>query len=244
MPSGLLTCLLRSVVRSTTESLAEFSMPSFIRVFTVYSAVLFLFAISGCVAANDNQTILIVGDSLSAGYGIDEKQSWVMLLQGRLDDEGYGYRVVNASISGDTTGGGLRRLPRALDQHDPGIVLIELGGNDGLRGTPIHVIHNNLGSMIELAQETGARVILAGMEMPPNYGIAYTEGFSGIYPELAENHDAALIGFFMKNVALNPDLMQPDGIHPNADGQPILLDNVWPVLKQLLRGTVTASNDS
>ena len=216
-------------------------MPAFIRLLIVCLFAIFLVAAAGCAAANNNQTILIIGDSLSAGYGIEEKQSWVVLLKDRLNDEGYGYQVVNASISGDTTGGGLRRLPRALDQHEPGIVLIELGGNDGLRGTPIHVIRDNLGSMIELAQGTGARVILAGMEMPPNYGAAYTGAFSRIYPELAQVYDAAFIGFFMKNVALNPSLMQPDGIHPNADGQSVLLDNVWPDLKKLLQASIAAS---
>jgi acyl-CoA thioesterase-1 len=206
-------------------------MPAFIRLLIVGLFAIFLVAATVGAAANDNQNILIIGDSLSAGYGIEEEQSWVVLLRNRLNDEGYGYRVVNASISGDTTGGGLRRLPRALDQHEPRIVLIELGGNDGLRGTPIHVIRDNLGSMIELAQEAGARVILAGMEMPPNYGTTYTGAFSRMYPELAQDYDAAFIGFFMKNVALNPNLMQPDGIHPNAHGQPVLLDNVWPDLK-------------
>ena len=217
-------------------------MPAFIRLFIVSFFAIFLLAVSGCEAANNSQTILIIGDSLSASYGIDEEQSWVVLLQDRLNDEGYGYRVINASISGDTTGGGLRRLPRALEQHEPGVVVIELGGNDGLRGTPIHVIRSNLGSMIELAQETGARVILAGMEMPPNYGAAYTGDFSRMYPELAEDYGVSLIGFFMKNVALDPDLMQPDRIHPNAEGQSILLDNVWPVLESLLQTTIAASD--
>jgi acyl-CoA thioesterase-1 len=217
-------------------------MPSFIRVFVVNCVAFFVLALSGCAVANDSQTILILGDSLSAGYGIDEKQSWVALLQSRLNDQGYGYRVVNASISGDTTGGGLRRLPRALSQHEPGIVLIELGGNDGLRGTPVSVIRDNLRSMIELAQDTGARVILAGIEMPPNYGAGYTGDFSRMYPELATDYDAAYTGFFMKNVALNTNLMQPDGIHPNADGQPILLDNIWPALLGLLQGPMTASD--
>ncbi len=216
-------------------------MPAFMRLFIVGLFAIFLLAAAGCEAANNNQTVLVIGDSLSSGYGIDEEKSWVALLKNRLNDEGYGYRVVNASISGDTTGGGLRRLPRALEQHEPGIVLIELGGNDGLRGTPIHVIRDNLGSMIELAQDTGARVILAGMEMPPNYGAAYTGDFSRMYPELAQDYDAAFIGFFMKNVALNPNLMQPDGIHPNADGQPVLLDNVWPDLKRLLQASIAAS---
>jgi acyl-CoA thioesterase-1 len=216
-------------------------MPAFIRLLIVGLFAIFLVAATVGAAANDNQNILIIGDSLSAGYGIEEEQSWVVLLRNRLNDEGYGYQVVNASISGDTTGGGLRRLPRALDRHEPRIVLIELGGNDGLRGTPIHVIRDNLGSMIELAQEAGARVILAGMEMPPNYGTAYTGAFSRMYPELAQDYDTAFIGFFMKNVALNPNLMQPDGIHPNAHGQPVLLDNVWPDLERLLQVSITAS---
>jgi acyl-CoA thioesterase-1 len=133
------------------------------------------------VANAQNQTVLIVGDSLSSGLGVDADKSWVALLQNRLEAEGYGYRVVNASISGDTTGGGLRRLPRALEQHDPDIVVLELGGNDGLRGTPVDIIHRNLAQMIELAREGGAAVILAGMQMPPNYGSAYTEAFARLY---------------------------------------------------------------
>jgi len=178
---------------------------------------------------------LIVGDSLSAGYGLAENESWVTLLQNRLSAKHYDYRVVNASISGDTTGGGLRRLPRALQIHAPDIVLLELGGNDGLRGTPVAVIRSNLARMIELGQAAGAKVILAGMLMPPNYGQAYTDEFAAIYPELAAEYGAALIGFFMKNVATDPALLQADQIHPNAKGQPYLLDNVWGVLGPLLR---------
>ena len=189
---------------------------------------------AACQADSSDRKILIIGDSLSAGYGLAEAESWATLLQNRLSAKLYGYRVVNASISGDTTGGGLRRLPRALQVHEPDIVLIELGGNDGLRGTPVGVIRKNLTTMIELSQATGARVILAGMIMPPNYGQTYTDGFAGIYPELAAEYDAALIGFFMKNVALNPALMQADQIHPNAAGQPYLLDNAWAILEPLL----------
>jgi acyl-CoA thioesterase-1 len=195
---------------------------------------LFLLLGAACQASNDNQTILIIGDSLSAGYGVDEQQSWVALLQNQLAAEGYGYQVINASISGDTTGGGLRRLPRALEQHEPGIVLIELGGNDGLRGTPVPVIRRNLGAMIERCQEIGARVLLAGMHMPPNYGPTYTRDFAALYQDLADDHGTALITFFMHNVALEPALMQADGIHPNTAGQPILLKNVWPVLEPLI----------
>jgi len=187
-----------------------------------------------CQADSIDQKILVVGDSLSAGYGIAENESWVTLLQNRLSAKSYGYQVINASISGDTTGGGLRRLPRALKKHVPHIVLIELGGNDGLRGTPVIVIRKNLAAMIELSQETGAQVILAGMVMPPNYGQAYTDAFEGTYTDLADKYDTALIQFFMKNVALNPALMQADQIHPNAEGQPYLLDNVWGMLEPLL----------
>jgi len=181
-----------------------------------------------------NSKILIVGDSLSAGYGLEPEESWVALLQNRLTAEGYGHTVVNASISGDTTGGGVRRLPRALEAHQPGIVVIELGGNDGLRGTPVMVIRQNVSRMIGLAQDAGARVVLAGMVMPPNYGQKYTDAFANVFTDLADDYDAALVPFFMDGVALDPTKMQPDQIHPNADGQPILLDNIWPVLRDLL----------
>jgi len=179
-------------------------------------------------------TILVVGDSLSSGYGLAPGESWVTLLQNQLTAEGYGYTVVNASISGDTTGGGLRRLPRALEIHRPEIVVIELGGNDGLRGTPIMVIRSNIDKMIRLAEDSGAEVVLAGMVIPPNYGEKYATGFTKIYSDLAENNDAALVPFFMDGVALDPSKMLPDQIHPNAAGQPILLDNLWPVLVELL----------
>jgi len=212
------------------------------RSFLVNLIAFFLLFTASCQAEEHHRAILIIGDSLSAGYGIDAKQSWVALLQDRLTAEGYGYRVVNASISGDTTSGGLRRLPRALEQHHPDIVVLELGGNDGLRGTPITVISRNLAAMIELSQSTGARVLIAGMQMPPNYGVAYTSGFSAIYPQLADDYDVALIGFFMDGVALDPTLMQADGIHPNTDGQPRLLENVWPALQQLLRPVIATTD--
>jgi acyl-CoA thioesterase-1 len=186
------------------------------------------------IADTANSKILIVGDSLSAGFGLEPDESWVALLQNRLTAEGYGHTVVNASISGDTTGGGLRRLPRALEVHRPGIVVIELGGNDGLRGTPVMVIRQNVSRMIALAQDAGARVVLAGMVMPPNYGQKYTDAFANVFTDLADDSDAALVPFFMDGVALDPTKMQPDQIHPNADGQPILLDNIWPVLRELL----------
>ncbi len=185
-------------------------------------------------ASSEGRTILVVGDSLSAGFGIAVEEGWVALLQQRLDAEDYGYTVVNASISGDTTGGGARRIERALEIHQPDIVIIELGGNDALRGTPVLAIRTNLRTMIRASLAADARVVLAGIQIPPNYGRAYTESFAALYPEMAESFDVALIDFFMAGVALNDAYMQSDGIHPNAAGQPILLDNVWPVLKPLL----------
>jgi acyl-CoA thioesterase-1 len=189
---------------------------------------------SNGLASSQDRSILVVGDSLSAGYGVPLDLGWVTLLQARLVEEGYGYRVVNASISGDTTGGGLRRLPRALDKHRPDIVILELGGNDGLRGLPVAEIRENFEQMIELSRAAGAEVILAGMQMPPNYGARYTDEFSALYPDLAGRFELALIGFFMEDVALDPTKMQADGIHPNEAGQPLLLDNVWSVLVPVL----------
>jgi acyl-CoA thioesterase-1 len=186
-------------------------------------------------AAPQRPVVLVVGDSLSAGYGIKPEESWVTLLGERLRSEGYGYQVVNASISGDTTTGGLRRLPRSLATHQPAVVIIELGGNDGLRGTPVNVMRANLERMITLAQEAGARVILAGMQIPTNYGAQYTRAFAGVYPELAKKYSLPLIPFFLDGVALDPTLIQSDGIHPTAEAQPKLLANVWPVLKPELK---------
>lgn len=192
-------------------------------------------ALQSAHASDRARTLLIVGDSLSTGFGLEPGQDWATLLQDRLDAEGYGYRVVNASITGDTTTGGLGRLPRALKLHRPSIVLIELGGNDGLRGTPVNVIRDNLERMIRLSREAGARVVLAGMQMPPNYGQRYTEQFAAIFPQLAAEHGVALIDFILEGIALNGELMQPDGIHPNAAAQERLLENAWPALVQEIR---------
>ncbi len=202
--------------------------------------LLVTFAFATSVHADSRPVILVVGDSLSAGYGIDLEDTWIALLQARLDKEGYGYRVVNASISGDTTGNGLRRLPRAIDIHQPEVVIIELGGNDGLRGLPPEVMQDNLEKMIQQAQSAGALVVLAGMLIPPNYGEEYTEEFAAVYPALAEEHGIPLIPFFMKGVALDPSKMQADGIHPNKAAQPILLETVWETLAPALAET-TAS---
>jgi acyl-CoA thioesterase-1 len=195
-----------------------------------------LFATLGAHAASTSNapTLLVLGDSISAGYGIRIEEGWVALLQGRLRDQGYGYRVVNASVSGETTAGGLARLPRALQLHKPTIVVIELGGNDGLRGLPLDVIRRNLERMIVASRSAGARVVLVGIRMPINYGAQYTAGFDANYQELAKLYRTPLVPFILEGVALDTRLMQEDGIHPTAAAQRQLLENVWPMLKPLL----------
>jgi acyl-CoA thioesterase I len=180
--------------------------------------------------------ILVFGDSISAGYGLPRvEQGWVALLQAKLKKEGYGYEVVNASVSGETTAGGLARLPRALSLHHPAIVILELGGNDGLRALPTAPMRANLSRMTELSNAAGAKVLLVGIRVPPNYGPEYTAQFGKVYAEVAQQEHAALTPFVLDGVALSPSLMQEDGIHPNAAGQPRLLDNVWPALLPLLK---------
>jgi len=178
--------------------------------------------------------VLVLGDSISAGYGIQRELGWVALLEGRLASEALPYRVVNASISGDTTGAGLARLPKALEVHTPDIVIIELGGNDALRGYPIADIRRNLTEITEAAQASGAQVVIAGMQIPPNYGPRYTTAFYEVFPEVAAATGAALVPFLLDGVATDEQLMQDDGIHPTADAQPQLLANVWPVVAGLL----------
>jgi acyl-CoA thioesterase-1 len=179
--------------------------------------------------------LLVFGDSVSAGYGIRIEEGWVALLQSRLQNQGYGYRVVNASVSGETTAGGLARLPRALQLHRPKIVVIELGGNDGLRGLPLAEVRKNLEAMMRAARASGAKVLLIGMRLPPNYGGPYVDSFQATYGDLSKHYSVPLVPFLLEGVALDGRLMQPDGIHPTAAAQPRLLDNVWPVLKPLLR---------
>jgi acyl-CoA thioesterase-1 len=175
-----------------------------------------------------------MGDSLSAGYGVNVDATWVALLTRRLASEGYGYRVVNASVSGETTGGARGRLPRALQLHHPAIVIIELGGNDGLRGLPVAQVRGNFIAMIEQSRTAGAKVMLIGMRMPPNYGREYAEAFHAMYGELAKQYSLPLVDFLLEGVALEPKLMQADGIHANTEAQPRLLDNIWPTLQPLL----------
>ena len=186
-------------------------------------------------AAATTNTILVLGDSLSAGYGVKVDATWVALLQRKLTDQGYGYRVVNASISGDTTGGARSRLPRALELHKPSILVLELGGNDGLRGLPLKQVRGNFEYLIEQAQAAGARVVLVGMRMPPNYGAEYANSFHALYGELAKKYRLPLVDFFLDGVALDDSLMQADGIHPTAAAQPKLLDNLWPALLEVLQ---------
>lgn len=178
--------------------------------------------------------ILVLGDSLSAAYGIPLERGWVNLLQARLKTEGYGYEVVNASVSGDTTGAALTRLPRALELHQPAIVIVELGGNDGLRGTPVAQMQRNLASIIEKARAVDAEVLVTGIMIPPNYGAEYTARFSAVYTSLVDEFEVALVPFILDGIALEPSLMQADGIHPTAAAQPRILDNVWPALQPLL----------
>ena len=197
--------------------------------------VLLVLVVATVSAKAETPVILVFGDSISAGYGLARvDQGWAALLQTRLKEQGYGYQVVNASVSGETTAGGLARLPRALQVHQPGIVILELGGNDGLRALPIAQMRANLGRMVDLARAAGAKVLLLGMRMPPNYGPDFTEQFRLCYVDLARDEKLPLVPFLLQEIALTPALMQGDGIHPNALGQPKLLDNIWPSLKPLL----------
>jgi acyl-CoA thioesterase-1 len=178
--------------------------------------------------------LLVLGDSLSAGYGIDVTQGWVALLEARLEQEGHAYRVVNASVSGDTTHGGLARVEALLASHRPSIVIVELGGNDGLRGLPVDETRNNLARMIDLSRQNGAKVLLAGMRLPPNYGVTYTRRFHALYQELGETHQVPVVPFFLDGIGDKPELMQTDGIHPRAEAQARMVENIWPALASLL----------
>ncbi|WEN42322.1 Esterase TesA [Thauera sp. GDN1] len=179
-------------------------------------------------------TILVWGDSLSAGYGLQKGQEWPALLQTRLQAEGFRHVVVNGSVSGETSSGGRTRLPDALAEHAPRVVILELGANDGLRGLQPGLLADNLKAMVAAANGAGARVLLVGMHMPPNYGPAYTRRFSAVYRELAEREDLPLVPFLMEGFADRPEMFLADGIHPTAEAQGLILDNVWVELKPLL----------
>ncbi len=195
----------------------------------VLGLTLLLFA--AAAQADDRPVLLVMGDSLSAAYGIEREAGWVSLLQARLDGKA---RVVNASISGETSSGAAARLPDLLGQHEPDIVVLELGGNDGLRGLPPGQFAANMTAMIEASQASGAEVLLLGIDIPPNYGQAYRDAFTGVYTRLADEFELPLVPFLLEGVALEETLMQDDGIHPTAEAQPIILENVWPELAPLL----------
>lgn len=178
--------------------------------------------------------ILVVGDSLSSGYGMDAGQGWVELLRRRLRTAGHDHEVVNASISGDTTSGGRARLPQALARHQPAVVILELGGNDGLRALPVTEMRANLAAMIEQSRTAGAQVLLVGMQIPPNYGPAYTQKFRAVYGELAARYRIPLVPFLLEGVATDLNLVQADGIHPRPEAQARILDNLWPYLAPML----------
>jgi len=207
----------------------------------VYAALLLTLAAaafaedSPSAGSSPQPKILIFGDSLSAAYGIGEDEGWVTLLADRLAQEGSELEVVNGSVSGETTTGGRARLPSLLERYNPAFVLIELGGNDGLRGLPLSLMRENLTDMIQLSQTSGATVLIAGMQIPPNYGPRYTEPFFAQYAELAEEFDLYLIPFLIDGIPQQPELMQADGIHPKAEAQSMILDNFWPVLLEALQ---------
>ncbi len=197
--------------------------------------LIFYCALSPLSSNAAQPVVLVVGDSLSAAYGINQDEGWVALLQRRLEKAHPEYRVVNASISGDTTRGGLGRIDAALRTHAPAVVVVELGGNDGLRGLSIKEMRSNLSKIITKSLDAHARVLLVGMRIPPNYGLPYTKSFEAVFADLAKQWDVARVPFLLEGVALNPDLIQGDGIHPRAEAQPRLLENVWPHLAPLLR---------
>nr|WP_314545813.1 arylesterase [uncultured Massilia sp.] len=203
---------------------------------TIGTAALFVVAVAASANAySAPKTVLVVGDSLSAEYGIARGSGWVALLEQKLKAEKIDARIVNASISGETTSGGRTRLPALLQQHKPNVVVFELGANDGLRGLPVASAQDNLRTMISLAQQNKAKVLLVGMRMPPNYGRAYTERFAAMYQSLATQAKVPLVPFMLDGVAQDTANFQADRMHPLASAHPIILNNIWPQLTPLIR---------
>ena len=198
---------------------------------TKFIVALYCFSASQLVIAD---TILVYGDSISAAYGMEKSKGWVNLLAKRIAIDRPHYKVVNASVSGETTGGGVTRLPKSLAFHQPDVLVLELGGNDGLRGYPISSIRDNLQIMIQQAKASGAHVLLIGMVLPPNYGRRYTLAFEKIFSSLAEEHSLPFVPFLLEGVSTGKSLVQRDGIHPTVEAQPKLLDDVWPSLAPML----------
>ena len=180
------------------------------------------------------ENILVLGDSLSGAFGLDTDEGWVALLQQKLTTQNYEYRVINASVSGDTTRTGLSRIQSALKMHTPSIVIIALGGNDGLRGLPFSEIENSLADIIQRCKAQGAKVLLVGVRLPPNYGAAYNQKFAEIYQRLSDSYQISLVAKMLRNIAENRELMQADGIHPKAEAQPQVMENIWTGLMPLL----------
>lgn len=191
--------------------------------------------VTAAAAQTTNHSILVVGDSISAAHGISPDQGWVQLLATKITQEKFAYQVINSSISGDTTIGGLNRLADLLNRYQPEIIILELGGNDGLRGLSIKTLENNLRQMIGLAKRANAQILLAGMKIPPNYGKRYTEAFHQVYFKLAKSEQVFLIPFLLEGVGEKAELMQADGIHPTAEAQPIMMQTVWKNLQPLLK---------
>lgn len=220
--SALLGCLLQTLSLSVIAATATTTATAALKPATTSSTT------------SSKNTILILGDSLSASYGVPTERGWVTLLQQRLQQQQYDNLVINASISGETTDGGLQRLPALLAKHNPSIVVLELGANDGLRGFQIERLRANLNQLIQTAKTKKARVLLVAMKIPPNYGLRYTSDFYASFATTAKTFDVPMVPFLLDGVATHPELMQQDGLHPNAQAQSRLLDNVWPLLKPLL----------
>ncbi len=201
----------------------------------MFRIILFLEFLVIVAPASAEPTLLVLGDSLSASYGIDTKRGWVTLLQHRMQQKGYRYKLVNASISGDTSAGALARLPKTLQRNKPTIIIVAIGGNDGLQGLPLGEMKKNLSRIIALGKKQGATVLLLGIRLPPNYGPAYTDVFHKTYKQVARQNRVPLVPRFLQGVAGNSELMQLDGVHPRAEGQPRMLDNIWPRLKLMLK---------
>jgi len=227
-PSGLLT----SLVMFWTSKIDSFTKCSWL------SVAILLIVITTATTASESvpsaKKILVLGDSLSAGLGVDYDQSWPLLVQEELNNAGYNYTVINAGISGDTTSGGLSRLPKLISLHQPEILILELGGNDGLRGTPLASVENNLRKMIELSNESGISVLMMGVQLPPNYGVSYTTSFEAIFANLSEEFGLALVTGELADMVTD-GLMQPDGIHPNVEGHIMIQKTVWRDLFELLK---------
>jgi acyl-CoA thioesterase-1 len=212
------------------------SSMAFLRLRSLFCAWLAVLGMAAAAFAQDNApVILVVGDSISAGYGLPGGKVWVDLLTQRLKENGYRYRVVNASISGDTTAGGRARLAPLLHQHKPAIVIVELGGNDALRGGKLSTARDNVDAMVATAQGAGAKVLLVGMQLPPNYGPAYVKEFGDLFASVAKARKVSAVPYFFAGFGEDLAFFQPDRIHPTVDAQPKLLDNVWPALQPLLK---------